>query len=141
MFDAVAIHDDVGRVAEEAQAWAIGGKIDDFADVCAVEEQCVHSVLSLDQVIPVSRVPDELIIALSAKHFVFTATANESVVTWPTHKAVVARAAEKHVVAGASVEDIVAGASGKRIVSVAAKEVGARHGSVNVIDFEDIVTF
>ena len=54
---------DVGDVAGEADAAAVGRDVDVLADVGAVEEHRVEAGLALDGVVVVAGVPDEGVVA------------------------------------------------------------------------------
>src|SRR5262249_55748983 len=58
-FDAVGVHGDVGDVAGEAESGAVGGELDLFGDVGAVEEHGVGAGLAFDGVAAVAGVPLE----------------------------------------------------------------------------------
>ena len=61
--DVVEVHDDVGDVAGEAHARAVGGDLDVLADVAAVEVEQVVAALALDGVVAVAGVPLEAVVA------------------------------------------------------------------------------
>ena len=63
LLDAVEIHGDVGDVAGEAHAPAVGRDVDLLVDVGAVEQQRVVAVLALDRVAAVAGVPHERVVA------------------------------------------------------------------------------
>ena len=61
--DVVEIHDDVGDVAGEPDPAAVGGDLDDLADVAAEEVEQVVAALALDGVVAVAGVPLEAVVA------------------------------------------------------------------------------
>jgi hypothetical protein len=60
----VEVHNGAGKVAEEAHALAVGGRVDRFGGGRAVEAQSVGAGLVLDRVVVVTGVPDERLVAL-----------------------------------------------------------------------------
>src|SRR5262249_9747199 len=61
--DSVGVHGYGGDVAGESEAWTVGGEVDLFADVGAVEEHGVVAVLAFDGVAAVAGVPLECVVA------------------------------------------------------------------------------
>ncbi len=97
--DAVEIHRDVGHIASEENAAAVGGNVDLLVDVCAVELHGVEAVLAFDGVAAVAGVPDEGIVAGAHEgHVIASAAVDE----------VVAIAADQVVVPGTSGDLVVA---------------------------------
>ena len=102
--DAVEIHRDVGDVAREPRAGAVGRDVDLLVDVGAVELQRVGAVLALDGVAAVARIPDEGVVAGAAEQGVVAAAAGDDVVAVAAEQRVGAVAAGDGVVAGAAVD-------------------------------------
>ena len=80
VLDAVEVHGDVGDVAGEPHAAAVGRDVDLLVDVGAVEQQRVGAVLALDRVAAVARVPDEGVVAGAEEGGVVAAAADDDVV-------------------------------------------------------------
>src|SRR4030095_939248 len=76
------IHEDVGDVAKEAQARAVGREFDRFADDGSVEQEGVASPLALDQVVGVAGVPDEGVGVVATHEHIVSTSANENVGPW-----------------------------------------------------------
>ena len=93
--DVVEVHGDVGDVAGEPHAAAVGRDVDLLGDVGAVEQQRVGAGLALDGVAAVAGVPDEGVVAGAQQGRVVAAAAVDEVV---------ALAADDDVVAVAAVE-------------------------------------
>ena len=74
--DAVEVHGDVGDVAGEPHALAVGRDVDVLVDVGAVEQQRVGAVLALDDVAAVARVPEERVVAGAEQRGVVAAAAD-----------------------------------------------------------------
>src|SRR5206468_12758495 len=89
--DAVQIHRDVGNVAGETNAIAVGRDVDGLADVRAVELHRVRAGLTVDDIAAVTGIPDERIVAGAECC---------DIVAAPT---------DDHVVAGAAIQLVVAG--------------------------------
>ena len=104
LLDIVEVHDDVGDVAGEPRAPAIGRDVDRLVDVGAVEQQRVVAVLALDHVAAVARVPDERVVARAKQGRVVAAAAGDDVVAVAAQQRVAAVAAGDGVVAGAAVD-------------------------------------
>src|SRR2546430_1949065 len=71
---AVDVHCDVGDIAEEAQPAAVGGQVEAFVDVGAIEVQRVGARLTFDDVAAITWIPDEHVISSSAEDDVTPAT-------------------------------------------------------------------
>ena len=91
--DIVQVHDDVGDVAGEEHAPAVGEDVDVLGDVGAVEEQGVDAVLALDGVVVVAGVPDEQVVAGAEECDVVAVAAVDRVVALAADHDVVAEAA------------------------------------------------
>ena len=63
--DVVEVHHDVGDVAEEADAAAVGGDVDRLADVAADEVERRRCRLAVDDVAAVAGVPLEAVVAVA----------------------------------------------------------------------------
>jgi hypothetical protein len=103
LLDAVEVHGDVGDVAREAYAGAVGGDVDVLANVGAVELHGVVAVLPLEGIAAVARVPHEGVVPRPAEHEVVAAAADEEVVAVAAGQPVGPVAARDGVVAGAAV--------------------------------------
>ena len=88
VLDVVEVHGDVGDVAEEQHAPAVGRDVDVLGDVGAEEEHRVGAVLALDRVVAVARIPLEDVVAGAQEGDVVAVVAEDEVV---------AVAAEEHV--------------------------------------------
>ena len=84
---------DVGDVAGEQDAPAVGGERDVFGDVGAVEQQRVEAGLTLDGVVVVARIPDEGVVAGAHQRGVVAVAAVDQVVALAADDEVVAEAA------------------------------------------------
>ena len=104
MLDVVEVHGDVGDVAEEQHAPAVGRDVDVLADVGAEEEHRVGAVLALDRVVAVARIPLEHVVAGAQEGDVVAVVAEDEVVAVAAEEHVGALAAEERVVAGAAVD-------------------------------------
>ena len=93
------VHRDVGDVAGEAHARAVGGDVDVLVDVGAVEQHRVGAGLALDDVAAVARVPDERVVAGAQQRHVVAAAADDDVVAVAADEDVGAVAAGDGVVA------------------------------------------
>ena len=93
--DVVEVHGDVGDVAEEVDAPAIGRDVDVLGDNGAVEQHGVEPGLAFKRVVVVTRVPDERVVACAHEG---------DVVTIPAVEQVVALAPEENVVTEAAVQ-------------------------------------
>ena len=91
--DVVEVHDDVGDVAGEQDAAAVGGDVDVLGDVGAVEEHRVEAVLAFEGVVVVAGVPDEGVVAGAHQGGVVAVAAVEQVVALAADEDVVAQAA------------------------------------------------
>ncbi len=78
--DAVRVHRDVPRVAEEPQPVAVRRQVDLLGRGGAVEHHRVRAVLALDRVAAVARVPDERVVAGAEERDVVAAVAVDRVV-------------------------------------------------------------
>ena len=76
VLDAVEVHGDVGDVAGEPHAAAVGRDVDLLGDVGAVEQQRVGAGLALDDVAAVAGVPDEGVVAGAEQGGVVAAAAD-----------------------------------------------------------------
>ena len=106
LLDAAQVHGDVGGVgdgAKEADAVAIGGKVEVLGVVGAVEEHHVVAALALDHVAAVALVPLERVVASAADQIVVAPEAKEEVVAVAADERVVPAAASEGVVAGLTV--------------------------------------
>src|SRR5262249_44628159 len=109
----VEVHGDVAGVADEAHALAVGGDVDLFVNVGAVEEHRVGAGLALERIAAVAGVPDEQVVAL---------------------------AADEHVVAGAAVQrqaDQIGGQTGG-VHHVIAAEAADRQPVVRPLGADDV---
>ena len=104
LLDAVEVHGDVADVAEQARALAVGGDVDVFVDVGAVEHQRIGAGLALDHVAAVARIPDECVVAVAEQGDVVAAAAVDDVVAVAADQRIVALAAGDGVVAGAAID-------------------------------------
>src|SRR5829696_4598767 len=102
--DVVHIHGDGGDVAGEPRVSAVRRDVDVLGDVRAVEQKRVGSVLALDRVAAVARIPHEGVVAGAEKRRVVAASAGDEVAAVAAKKQVVAVAAGDGVVAGAAVD-------------------------------------
>ena len=102
--DVVDVHDDVADIAGEAQPVAVGGEVEQFGDVGAVEEQFVGAVLALDGVAAVTRVPLEDVVAGAQEAGVVPLVAVDEVVAVAAEQRVGSVAAEERVVARPAVD-------------------------------------
>src|SRR5262249_39827439 len=102
VFYAGDIHDDVGDIAGEQQPGAIGGQVEALSEARSVELHRVGAVLAFDEVIAVTGVP------------------NEGVVAGAHGGRVVATTADDEVVAVIANQLVCAGATGDGIVTVTA---------------------
>src|SRR5262245_23881099 len=93
VLDLVEVHGDVGDVAEEGGALAVGRDIDILGDGGAVEQERVHPVLTFDGVVVVTRVPDERVVARAHEGSVVAVAAIDQVVAFAAVEFVVAKAA------------------------------------------------
>ena len=80
LLDVVEVHGDVGDVAEEAHAPAVGRDVDVLGDVGAVEQQRVEAGLAFDGVVVVAGVPDEDVVARAHEGSVVAVAAVDQVV-------------------------------------------------------------
>ena len=102
--DAVEVHRDVGDVAGEADAAAVG-EMSMFSSMLApMNSMRVDAVLALDGVAAVARVPLEHVVAGAEEGGVVALVAVDEVVAVAAEEHVGALAAEDDVVAGAAVE-------------------------------------
>ena len=102
--DVVEVHRDVGDVAEEQRAPAVGDDVDVLAGVRAEEQHRVGAVLAFDRVVAVARIPLEHVVAGAEQGEVVAVVAEHEVVAVAAEDRVGALAAEDGVVAGAAVE-------------------------------------
>ena len=102
--DVVQVHRDVGDVAEEQRASAVGDDVDVLADVRAEEQHRVGAVLAFDRVVAVARIPLEHVVAGAHQGEVVAVVAEDEVVAVAAEERVGALAAEDRVVAGAAVD-------------------------------------
>ncbi len=93
--DVVEVHRDVGDVADEERAPAVGGDVDGFGHDGAIEEHGVDARLAFERVVVVARVPDEGVVAGAHEGRVVAVAAVDEIV---------ALAADEHVVAQAAVQ-------------------------------------
>ena len=91
--DVVEVHRDVGDVAGEEHAAAVGRDVDVLGDVGAVEQHRVEAGLALDGVVVVARVPDEGVVAGAHQGGVVAVAAVDQVVALAADEDVVAEAA------------------------------------------------
>ena len=104
VLDVVEVHRDVGDVAGEQRAPAVGDDVDVLGDVRAEEQHRVGAVLAFDRVVAVARVPLEHVVAGAHQGDVVAVVAEDEVVAVAAEEHVGALAAEDRVVAGAAVE-------------------------------------
>src|SRR3981189_1533712 len=102
--DSADVHDDVAHIADQPQTRAVGGEVNLFAGVRAVELQGVRASLTLDDVTAIAWVPDEHIVAGTTEQDVIAATADQRVVAVATDQDVGPVAADDRVVSGPAVE-------------------------------------
>ena len=102
--DVVEVHRDVGDVADEQHAPAVGQDVDVLADVRAEEQHRVGAVLAFDRVVAVARIPLEHVVAGAQQRHVVAVVAEHEVVAVAAEQRVRALAAEDRVVAGAAVD-------------------------------------
>src|SRR5215218_7622308 len=102
--DVVHIHGDGGHVPGEPRVSAVRRDVNVLGDVRAVEQQRVGSILALDSVAAVARIPHEGVVAGAEKRRVVAASAGDEVVAVAAKKQVVAVAAGDGVVAGTAVD-------------------------------------
>ncbi len=76
----VEVHDDIGDVACEQGAPAVGGERDVLGNGGAVEVERVEAVLALEGVVVVARVPDEGVVAEAHQRSVVAVAAVDQVV-------------------------------------------------------------
>ena len=91
--DVVEVHRDVGDVAGEERAPAVGRDVDVLGDVGAVEQQRVETVLTFEGVVVVTRVPDEGVVARAHEGGVVAVAAVDQVVALAADEDVVAETA------------------------------------------------
>ena len=101
--DVVEVHGDVRDVAREQRASAVGGNVEALADIRAVEEHRVGSVLAFDHVAAIARIPLEHVIARAEQRGVVALLAVDEVVAVAAEQEVRAIAAADGVVARAAV--------------------------------------
>ena len=104
LLDVVQVHHHVGDVPEEPQPATVGRDVDPLARVGAVEEQVVHSRLTLHHVVVVARVPGEPVVAGAEQGHVIAVPAGDLVVAVAAQQHVGPVAAEDVVVAGTTVD-------------------------------------
>ena len=112
--DVVEVHGDIGDVADEAHAPAVGRDVDVLGDVGAVEVEPVQAVLALDGVVAVARIPLEDVVAGAEESDVVARAAVDDIVTAAT---------VKRVGAGQSEQDVSAVVAGQNVALVASKQV------------------
>ena len=104
LLDVVQVHRDVGDVADEQRAPAVGQDVDVLGDVGAEEQHRVGAGLAFDRVVAVARVPLEDVVAGAEERDVVAVVAEHEVVAVAAEQHVGALAAEDGVVAGAAVD-------------------------------------
>ena len=104
LLDVVHVHRDVGDVAEEQRAAAIGRDVDVLGDVGAEEQHFVEAVLTFDCVVAVAGVPLEHIVARAKESDVVAVVTEDEVVAVAGQHDVGALAAEHGVVARPGVD-------------------------------------
>jgi hypothetical protein len=139
VLDAVEIHRDIGDVAREQCAAAIGRDVDLLGDIGAVELERVGAAAAIDHVAAVARVPDEGVVAVAKRCGIVAAAAIHEIVAVPANQRVVALASGDGVVAGAAVDSEAddRGRESRRIdVVVPATRADRQHvaGGVRTID-------
>ncbi len=102
--DIVEVHRDIAEVAEEQRPPAVGRDVEVLVAAAAVEKEGVGSVLALDHVAAVARIPLEYIIAGAEQGDVVGLVAVDEVIAVAAEQNVLAVAAEDRVVAGAAVD-------------------------------------
>ena len=102
--DVVEVHRDRRDVAREPYAAAVRGRLQPLADVAAVERHLVDAVLALDDVVAVTGIPLERVVAGAQQAGVVALLAVDEVVAVAAEQEVDAVAAEQVVVAGAPVD-------------------------------------
>ncbi len=98
------VHDDVGDVAGQPHAPAVGGEVDYLGRVGAVEPDRVGSGLALDRVVAVARIPLEHVVAGPEKDDVVALLAVDEIVAAAADQNVGAIASQDRVVADAAVD-------------------------------------
>ena len=78
--DVVEVHDDVGDVAGEQDAPAVGRDVDVLGNVGAVEQHRVEAVLAFDGVVVVAWVPHERVVAGAHQRGVVAVAAVDEVI-------------------------------------------------------------
>ena len=81
LLDAVEVHGDVADITEEPDAAAVGRDVHVLTDVRAVEQQCVDTILALDNVAAVARIPDERVVVAAEKSNIIAPPTDHSVVS------------------------------------------------------------
>ena len=104
VLDIVEVHRDVGDIAEEQHAAAVGRDVDVLGDVRAEEQHGVGAVLAFDGVVAVAGIPLEHVVAGAQQRDVVAVVAEDEVVAVAAEDRVGALAAEDRVVAGAAVD-------------------------------------
>ena len=104
LLDVVHVHRDIGDVAQEQRAPAIGQDIDVLGHVGAEEQHGVGAVLAFDRVVAVARVPLEHVVAGAEESGVVAVVAEHEVVAVAGQDDVGALAAEHGVVARPGVD-------------------------------------
>src|SRR4029453_10693528 len=79
--DAVGIHRDAALLAEESQPGAIGREVDVLVGSVAVEDHRIESILPLDDVAPLARIPDERVVARAERSRVIAAATADKIVS------------------------------------------------------------
>jgi hypothetical protein len=102
--DAADVEIDVGDVAEHAHARAVGGHVEVLADVRPVEREAVDARLAVDDLVAVTRVPRERVVAGAALLDVDAEGAGDGVIAAAADQRVGARAADQRVIAGGAVD-------------------------------------
>ncbi len=102
--DLVEVHRDIGDVAEEPDACAVGRHVDVLADVRAVERERVAPGLAFDRVGAVAGVPHRVVAATAEEHQIVAPVAVDHVVAAVADEGLAAEPTEHGVVAAAAVE-------------------------------------